>query len=137
MNYQEFLSKIDTARINGLAELESKVEYYAGSGFEAHTRDMNLIGYVLVGESSGGSCWGDTAHYETHSYDDSFKTYALATMMRAVAPDIRYLDFLELSRLIHSDEYLESHYYGNYQEYQYCYVDYKEIYKFLEKAGYV
>jgi len=137
MNYQEFLSKIDTARINGLAELESKVEYYAGSGFEAHTRGMNLIGYVLVGESSGGNCWGDITHYKSYSYDDDFKTYALATMLKAVVPEILFLDFIELKRLIHNDEFTDKHYYGNYREYQYCYVDYKEIYEFLEKAGYV
>jgi len=136
MNYDDFVNAIDEARTNGLDELESKDIYGVSYVFENHIKDMKVVGYALSGESSGGNCWGDNAHYESRSYDEDHITYALHHMIKAVAPDISYLDFVDLKKLIHFEEFTDREYYGNYREYKYSFVNYKEIFEFLEKAGY-
>lgn len=88
-----------------------------------------------TGGMCGGSCWGDKADRAVTA-DDPEELTDLDKILEKVAPTISFLKYKNLySDIVHSDDYTENEYYGNYYNYTVRYVLLSELYLALKDRG--
>lgn len=82
-----------------------------------------------------GSCWDDentvNESYSSSRPDDAFKVLDLT--LKALKPDITFLQYREIERLIDSNEKTDYGYYGDYTEETIEWIKLSDLYKILEK----
>jgi hypothetical protein len=84
-----------------------------------------------VGGASGGNCWGGEAHSYWNDNPEIPDFAALDNLLAEICPTITYLQFRKLEKLIESDSYTESEYYGNYTEYSIRKLSFEKLWNFL------
>jgi len=85
-----------------------------------------------TGGYSGGSCWDDSDPQPYYN-DDKPKFTVLDLVLKKLKPDISYLNYKEIEKLIHSNSETEYEYYGNSRDYSVEYIILSDLYKLLEK----
>lgn len=92
-----------------------------------------------TGGLSGGSCW-DTGDEDTRYYseegDPEVEFDELDEILERVCPDISYLKFRKLEKLIEHDSATENEYYGNYSIYSIKRLVVEKLWDFLVEHGY-
>jgi len=84
------------------------------------------------GGVSGGSCWdeSDPQPYERDAPKDKMRVLDL--VLKEISPDISFLQFREIEKLVHTNSETEYEYYGNCTEFEIEYIVLSELYDFLE-----
>jgi hypothetical protein len=80
-----------------------------------------------TGGMQGGNCWDDNKPYYISSDEESYFSI-LDDFLRDVVPEITYLKYLEVKKLVKQTEYTEYEYYGNTSEYKVFYIDLNQLY---------
>ncbi len=78
----------------------------------------------LVGGYSGGSCWDDSDPQPFTVNDSELEKdwIALDLVLELLKPDITYLQYKKINKLIHSNTETEHEYYGNSEDYLVEYI---------------
>lgn len=90
------------------------------------------------GGMTGGSCWDDGNDVRYYPVDASPEEdfYELDEILEKVCPNITYLQFRNLERLITQDSRTEDDYYGNYSVYAIKRLKVDDLWNFLVENGY-
>ena len=95
--------------------------------------EKRLVVYMRyeAGGVSGGCCWDDSdpQPYTVLDPDNSF--IALDVILKELKPDISYLDYKGVEKLIKSNEQTQWEYYGNSVDYVIKYIVFDELIKKL------
>ena len=84
-----------------------------------------------VGGFSGGNCWGDSAEaFRVESPDDDW--VALDAFLELRCPDISYLGYKKVMKLVRTNEDTCPEYYGNSRDYMVKYIVLKDLEDLLE-----
>lgn len=86
-----------------------------------------------TGGVSGGSCWDSSNPQYYKSEKDKPRFEVLDLVLRELKPDISFLDFREIEKLIQSSEKTEYEYYGNYTDFAMEWIVLSDLINLLEK----
>ena len=78
---------------------------------------------------SGGNCWGDEAEYYNNSERPEWEVFD--KVLKEVCPQISYLQYKDIEKLITHLERGEGGYYGNSDYYDIWYLPLETLYKYL------
>lgn len=88
-----------------------------------------------TGGAEGGNCWGDQAYWYSNGDDDGGAREKFDKNLDAVLakflPKITYLEANELRRLITTDSYTNTGYYGNYSNHSTITLNEDALYNFI------
>ncbi len=85
------------------------------------------------GGVSGGSYWDDSDPQPYYNRDPKPKFTVLDLVLKKLKPEISYLEYKEVEKLIHSNTETDWEYYGNCTDYEIEYIILSDLYKLLEK----
>ena len=108
-----------------------------GRGKKAvYTNRESLEVRWISGGMAGGNCWNDGGPYpvEVDEPDDDF--CELDEILERVCPNISYLHFRKLEKLVTFDNTTEYEYYGNYSVYTIKRLKIEDLWDFLVEHGY-
>lgn len=113
--YQDFLKKV------GLSHLQCDwiVERWSTGGY------------------SGGNCWNDTAPSYHSSSEKPPSEDIMTEVLTKVAPQITFLQYRSLQKLIKEETYTENEYYGNTTDYKAIGFCLHDLFLALKEMGYV
>lgn len=122
MIFEEFENIINEI----VGEFDSYCGYYDNhDGF--YIEDNFIVQKHVSNGARGGNCWGDEAQY-FHNETPVQEFLPLEKILTKVAPNISYLKFREIQKLIRTDWEEDREYYGNYTNYDIYKLDIKELY---------
>lgn len=89
-----------------------------------------------TGGATGGNCWGDEAIIPVDAeiepeFDDLF------AILETVVPNLTFLDYKKLTKLIENDGRTEYEYYGNCSHYSIKRISIDNLYNFLKEHNYL
>lgn len=88
----------------------------------------------VIGGMTGGNCWGDHADQAVNAEDEpDFE--ALNQILEHVCPNISYLMYRKLEKLIETDHETDHEYYGNYRDYAIRKISLEKLHGFLTENG--
>lgn len=79
-----------------------------------------------IGGYSGGSCWDDS-NPQPYSLSEVPNWDVLDTVINELKPNITYMQFKAIERLVHTNEETEYEYYGNSTEWMVKYIILSEL----------
>ena len=101
-------------------------------GIPVHIKEPVIYCRYESGGVSGGSCW-DSSNPQSYTKDaPKDKMKVLDLVLKAVKPDITFLQFREIEKMVHTNSETEYEYYGNSTEFEIEYIVLSELYAFLE-----
>lgn len=109
-----------------IKEINAKCPYEQGIfvqpwGVPVSIKEPVIYSRYNTGGMSGGNCWGDEAtHYEEEKPKEHMQV--LDIVLKELKPDISYLDYKKIERLIHDNYETEHEYYGNSADYCVNYI---------------
>jgi hypothetical protein len=119
MEYSEFLEKVNT--ILGKFAVEN---------------DRISVEWV-TGGMEGGNCYGDSAEPFTN-FDPEPELEYLDQLLTGLCPNLKFLDFKVIKDLVKRDTRGGDHeYYGNETNYEFKYVELKELHQHLLAKGFL
>jgi hypothetical protein len=132
----ERLSEEQIKEINKLAPNEWQTNeqgiFTQPFGIPVHIKEPVIYCRYESGGVSGGSCW-DSSNPQSYTRDaPKDKMKVLDLVLKAVKPDITFLQFREIEKMIHTNSETEYEYYGNSTEFEIEYIVLSELYAFLE-----
>lgn len=83
-----------------------------------------------VGGVGGGNCWTDDGHYDLAA-DPEPDLEVLDKILERAAPNITYLQYKKLSKMIKTEDYSQNEYYGNYTNYRKKYISVDDIWNMI------
>lgn len=130
------LSPEDISRINTLAPMDWQRNeqgiFTQPFGIPNDIKEPVIYCRYETGGVSGGSCW-DSSNPEPYTVDPpKDKMKILELVLKELKPDITYLQFLGIQRLIKNNTERDWEYYGNCTNYEIEYIVLSDLYNFLE-----
>lgn len=89
-----------------------------------------IIQEYTTGGAEGGNCWGEEAQWFSNE-EPMEEFYPIDYILKAVKPDISYLDYKQIEKLFEIDNWRDSEYYGNYTDKILRKINLKKLYEFL------
>ena len=120
-----------------IEEINSKCPYGQGIFVQPTMIPVDIKEPVIyrrfeTGGMRGGSCWGTKPdYYESDEENEDF--VALDLTLEKLMPDITYLKYKKISKLIHTNKETHHEYYGNSTDYKVEYIILSELEEFLEE----
>lgn len=126
------LTEEDIKEINNSGKIDS---WYSGiweEPFGVPNDEKRLLIYSRYesGGYSGGSCWGNEARAYSKTMPKNHMKI-LDLVLEKVCPNLTYLEYKSISRLIQSNEKTEYEYYGNSTNFIVEYLPLDDLYKHL------
>jgi hypothetical protein len=90
------------------------------------------------GGTSGGSCWDDGSGPDPHhsvSGEEEPEFEDLDTVLSKVCPNLSFLEYKQVVKIIQSDSYVQSEYYGNSHIIMYKIVLLRDLFNKLNELG--
>lgn len=109
-----------------ITEINSRLPYEQGVWFQPNSVPIKYNEHVITmrqetGGYSGGNCWGDSANpYTVRDQPQDF--LALNEVLKVVVPNITFLQYLDLKKLVQTNEDTYQEYYGNSTDYLVSYI---------------
>lgn len=101
-------------------------------GIPTHIKEPVIYCRYESGGVSGGSCW-DSSNPQPYTRDaPKDKMKVLDLVLKELKPDITFLQFREIEKLIHTNSETEYEYYGNSTEFEIEYIILSELYSFID-----
>lgn len=119
MDYETFLNKCK--KITGFNYR------YSGSGRVPDS----LIKEWLIGGQTGGSCWAETNEHYSLKAEPEPEFEELDKVLEALCPNISFLQYKNLNKIITISERNQNDYYGNYSSYAIKEIKLFNLYEFL------
>jgi len=146
MTYEQFVKTIRDFGIQCFYEEENPkrtYDYFHNKKTLSKNDDFNEKLFIYnewyTGGMTGGSCWsdGDQENYYQASSSPKEEFTDLTVILDFFCPQITYLHYRSLEKLIKNDSYSRDEYYGNTSDYFYEYLYLKELYDFLKERKYL
>ncbi len=83
----------------------------------------------ITGGITGGNCWDNQTHLRESDQEPEFSS--LDKILENLYPNITFLQYKKLMKLVKTTEYISSGYYGNYEEYRVEYIILQDLYDSL------
>ena len=101
-------------------------------GVPIHIKEHVVYMRWKTGGVSGGSCWDNSnpQRYEQEGGEPNFKVLDL--VLNELLPTISYLQYKEISKLIHTNHETEYEYYGNSTDFEVKYIILSELITLLK-----
>lgn len=101
-------------------------------GIPVHIKEPVIYCRYASGGRRGGSCWttSNPQRYERDTPKDKMKVLDL--VLKELKPEITFLQFREIEKLIHTNEETELEYYGNSTDFKIEYIILSELISVLE-----
>ena len=101
-------------------------------GIPVHVKEPVIYCRYETGGYSGGSCWDDSdpRPYSKDTPKDKMKVLDL--VLKEIKPDITFLQFREIEKLIKTNSETEYEYYGNCTDFEIEYIILSELYAYIE-----
>lgn len=127
MDYEYFKTIIEES----LDGLSSYASWYSGDGHDGfELKDEKIVQTHVSHGYEGGNCWGDEARYFSNpKMPDDF--IPLDYILEQAAPNISYLRYKEIQKMIKESTKSHSEYYGNSVSYLIYTLDIRKLYDFL------
>jgi len=122
---------------NDIKEINNKItDSEQGIWREPYGINVKEKGLVIyqrheTGGVSGGSCWEDSNPQYYSSDEDRPEWQALDLTLKKLYPDISYLKYKEIEKLIIYANDTDYEYYGNRTDYDIWYLPLETLYKYL------
>lgn len=120
-----------------IIEINKKVGYDNGiyvqpTGVPSYVKDKVIVCRYETGGMTGGSCWGidELQSYTESNPEDSF--VAIDLVLEILKPNISYLQYEKIERLIQISDDRSYGYYGNRTDYETKYIILSELEELLE-----
>ena len=130
------LTKEQIKRINEESPMEWQTNeqgvFTEPNGIPNDIKELVIYMRWETGGVSGGSCWdySDPQPYETEGGEPSFKVLDL--VLKELSPNISYLNFKGIEKLINSSEDTDWEYYGNRTDFEVKYIVLSELISYLK-----
>lgn len=122
-----------------IKEINDKCPYDQGIFVEPSMIPVEIKEPVIycryeTGGVSGGSCWGtsDRQRYVNEPPEDRFKVLDL--VLEKLKPNITYLQYKKIEKMVKNNEETEREYYGNSTDYMVEYIILSELVAFLNEC---
>lgn len=107
-----------------------------GVFFQPNMIPVHIKEYVIYrryesGGYQGGNCYDCSATYYTTDTEDIDDFVVLDLVLEKLSPNITYLKYKQISKLIHTNEETEHEYYGNSTDWKVEYIILSDLEKFL------
>ena len=101
-------------------------------GIPVHVKEPVIYCRYETGGYSGGSCWDDSdpRPYSKDTPKDKMKVLDL--VLKEIKPDITFLQFREIEKLIKTNSETEYEYYGNCTDFEIEYIILSELHAYIE-----
>lgn len=119
-----------------IKEINSKCPIDQGIFIEPYGIPINIKEPVVyrrfkVSGVRGGSCWG-TEHYNVEFDEENEDWAALDLLLELLIPNISYLQYKKINKLIRNNRDTENDYYGNSTDYKVEYIILSELQEFID-----
>lgn len=120
-----------------IKEINNECPYNQGIFFEPYKFPNHLKGQRLLysrwktGGYAGGNCWNDNEPTYYHEDEPKDNFIVLDITLKLLKPDMTFLEYREIERLIENDDYCEYEYYGNSNDYNIEYLPLEKLYQHL------
>lgn len=101
------------------------------NGIPVHIKTPVIYMRWRTGGVSGGSCWESSNPQHYTCSGDKPKFEVLDLVLKEIAPNISYLQFREIEKLIHTNSETEYEYYGNCTEFDIEYIILSDLIRML------
>lgn len=121
-----------------IKEINAKCPYEQGvftepSMIPVHIKEPVVYRRFRTSAMEGGNCWGDSAEYR--EYDEEKEEWtALDLVLEKLNPNITYLQYKKIDKLIHDNSERQYEYYGNSTDYKVQYIILSELEAFLNEC---
>lgn len=88
-----------------------------------------------VGGVSGGSCWDSSNPQPYYTGQEIRGLDQLDSFLEKICPQITYLQFKKISKLILDVDHRVAEYYGNHTKYRGSYLDFNQLYQELKEMN--
>jgi hypothetical protein len=118
-----------------LEEINKKCPYDQGIflqpyGIPVDVKELVIYGRYKTGGTEGGDCWGGKSKSFTEEPPKD-RMKVLDLVLEVLCPNLSFLKFSELERLIENNTETQREYYGNSTDYMIEYLPLSELYKAL------
>ena len=89
----------------------------------------------VTGGRCGGSCWddGEEDHHRPRSSDTEEPFTSLDNLLLKFCPNLSFIHYKKISeKLIQRYQHSDNEYYGNYTDYEFKYIQVKDLYNYLK-----
>lgn len=130
------LTKSDIEEINNSKSFDSWYQGIFTEPFGVPNDMKETVVYMrwCTGGASGGSCYGDDLEYFVGEGEPDF--VVLDKVLEKIVPTLSFLHYKEIKRSIISTEESDYQYYGNYNDWDICFIPLSTIYEILDRLGY-
>ena len=113
------------------------VSSYSGDlryGFSEYDADREVL-YIswVAGGKTGGNCWTGQSHMEALSADEEPDFDALDKYLEENFPQITYLQYKKIEKLIKTFDHTVQEYYGNYTIYRKKFIFVDELRNLIDE----
>ena len=131
------LSKEQIAKINKLSPMQWQGNkqgiFTEPYGIPNHIKEPVIYMRWETGGTSGGSCWENSnpQHYKSEKGKPKFECVDL--VLKELMPNISFLQFREIEKLIQSSQKTDCEYYGNSTDFEIEFIVLSELISKLEE----
>ena len=129
---KEQIDKINKVAPNEWQENEQGI-FIQPFGIPVHIKEPVVYMRWHTGGVSGGSCWDHSNPQPYSSNNKKPKFEVLDLVLKELCPNIYFLQFRDVEKLIQSDSKTEYEYYGNCEEFDIEYVVLSELIELLKQ----
>lgn len=127
---KEQIDKINSLAPNEWQENEQGI-FVQPSFIPTDIKEPVIYMRVLIGGYTGGTCWEDSnPHYFSTNEIHNFEVLDL--VLNELKPNISYLCYKQIEKLIHTNEETEYEYYGNSNDFLVKYIILSELISLLD-----
>lgn len=109
--------------------------YFQPYGVPFKHKELCVYMRYETGGYSGGSCWYDSDP-QPYSIDEIPNFDVLDLVLKELAPNLTYLQYKEVEKLIDTNDGSEHEYYGNSTDWTVKFIPISELYDTLNSMGY-
>jgi hypothetical protein len=128
-NKKNDMDKETIKKINDKCPYEQGI-FVEPYGIPVHIKEPVIYMRKDIGGMSGGSCWGTEP--EPYINTETVEFEVLDLVLMELKPNITYLQYKMVNKLIHTNNETQYEYYGNSTDYEIKYIILSELEKLLE-----
>ncbi len=130
------LTEEQIEKINNLSPMDWQVNeqgvFTEPYGIPVHIKEPVIYCRYGTGGVSGGSCWDSSNPQPYHLEEPKDKMKVLDLVLTELCPNISYLQYKKVEKLIQETWKTEYEYYGNSTDFDIQYIVLSDLYKLLE-----
>jgi len=101
-------------------------------GIPTHIKTLVIYMRYETGGVRGGSCW-DSSNPQEYMVDKIPSFEVLDLTLKAICPDLSYLDYKGVEKLVQSTDYTDHEYYGNCTDFEIKYLVMEDLIHYLKQ----